>query len=135
MKDRPWLGYGYRAFPLADLLRLDPRWGLDSYIVGSTHNAYLAIVTEIGLVGLAAYGAWLVAFVARGFPRAGRADQRRAAMVLGVYLVSGLSESFAGLSPGLYFAALIIARASARRNPLDASRPAAPVLAPLSAAT
>ena len=30
-------------------------------------------------------------------------------MVLGVYLVSGLSESFAGLSPGLYLAALLVA--------------------------
>ncbi len=109
VKQSPWLGYGYRAFPLADLLRIDPRWGLDSYIVGSTHNAYLAIVTEIGFVGLAAYAAWLLAFVARSFPRQGRAEQRRAAMVLGVYLVSGLSESFAGLSPTLYFAALLVA--------------------------
>ena len=104
MRQRPWLGFGYRAFPLADLLRIDPRWGLDSYIVGSTHNAYLAIVTEIGFAGLAVYTAWLVHFATRYFPRHGRADQLRAAMVLGVYLVSGLSESFAGLSPGLYFA-------------------------------
>lgn len=109
VRQHPWLGYGYRAFPLADLLRVDPRWGLDSYVVGSTHNAYLAIVTEIGLVGLAACAAWLVLLVAAGFPRHGRAEQLRAAMVLGVYLASGLSESFAGLSPGLYLAALLIA--------------------------
>jgi exopolysaccharide production protein ExoQ len=109
VRERPWLGYGYRAFPLSDLLRVDPRWGLDSYIVGSTHNAYLAIVSEIGLVGLAATASWLLIFVAAHFPRHCQAAQRRAAMVLGVYLVSGLSESFAGLSPGLYVAALLIA--------------------------
>ncbi len=79
---RPWLGFGYRAFPLADLLRLDPRWGLESYVVGSTHNAYLAIVTETGYLGLAVYAAWLIAFVARHFPREDREARLLAAMVL-----------------------------------------------------
>ncbi len=106
---RPWLGYGYRAFPLSDLLRADPRWGTDSFIIGSTHNAYLAIVTEIGFVGLAAFFVWLGVFVAGCFPRQGPSAQRLAAMVLGVYLVSGLTESLAGLAPGLYFAGLLVA--------------------------
>jgi O-antigen ligase len=106
---RPWLGYGYRAFPLSDLLRSDPRWGQESYVVGSTHNAYLAIVAEIGRVGLVAYCVWLLVFAARGFPFGSLEDRLRAAMVLGVYLVSGFTESFAGLSPGLYFAALLVA--------------------------
>ena len=120
VRQHPWLGYGYRAFPLADLLRLDPRWGLDSYVVGSTHNAYLAIVTEIGLLGLAAYAAWLALLIG-SFPRHGQAQQLRAAMVLGVYLASGLSESFAGLSPGLYLAALLIAFPATRQTRASAS--------------
>lgn len=109
IEQRPWLGYGYRAFPLTDLLRADPRWGTDSFIIGSTHNAYIAIVTEIGFAGLAAYLGWLVAFVLGCFPRRGVADRRLAAMVLGAYLASGLTESIAGLAPGLYFAGLMVA--------------------------
>jgi O-antigen ligase len=109
VQQRPWLGFGYRAFPLSELLRADPRWGLESYVVGSTHNAYLAVVTELGRVGLCAYLAWLTLFVTRAFPAKRAEDRLRATMVLGVYLVSGLSESFAGISPGLYFAALLVA--------------------------
>ncbi|MFO1144191.1 MAG: O-antigen ligase family protein [Amaricoccus sp.] len=126
VRERPWLGFGYRAFPLADLLRADPRWGGDSYIVGTTHNAYVAIVSELGYVGLSAYAAWVVALVAGGFLRGDRAGRLCATMVLGVYLVSGLTESFAGLAPGLYLAGLLIAIPPAgggtrRLNPLLSS--------------
>jgi O-antigen ligase len=109
VRQHPWLGFGYRAFPLTDLLRIDPRWGLDSYIVGSTHNAYLAIVTEIGYLGLAVYGAWLLAFLAGRFPRRDAEARLLAAMVVPVYIISGLTESIAGLAPDLYLAGLLIA--------------------------
>ena len=109
VQQRPWLGFGYRAFPLADLLRLDPRWGLDSYVVGSTHNAYLAIITEIGYLGLAVYFAWLLTFLSGRFPWRDRKARLLPAMVLPIYLVSGLTESLAGLSPGFLLAGLLIA--------------------------
>jgi O-antigen ligase len=109
VQQHPWRGFGYRAFPLAHLLRIDPRWGLDSYVVGTTHNAYLAIVTEIGIVGLAVYSTWLASFLVQRFPRQASETRLLATMVVPVYLVSGLTESIAGLAPGLYLAGLLIA--------------------------
>jgi O-antigen ligase len=115
VRQHPWLGFGYRAFPLADLLRIDPRWGLDSYVVGSTHNAYLAIVTETGSLGLAVYSAWLLTFVVGRHPRRDAEARLLAAMVVPVYLVSGLTESIAGLAPDLYLTGLLIACGGGRQ--------------------
>ncbi len=80
IKDHPLWGVGLGAYPLA-YTRYDPSSGMQR--VEQSHNDYLQIVADAGLVGgLLALGFLLLLF-GRGFAAAQTRDRRHRAIVLG----------------------------------------------------
>lgn len=141
--DRPLLGVGFGQFTTAKLpyihdrsvdLRLEPirDW--------THHNTYLSLLTEVGLVGLAAFLALLAGWARRAWrqardPRSPPATRRQAVLLLGtlvIYAVQAMWHelSFTPLDNGLLF--LMAGLAIGQGRPSTSAAPhALPAAVPL----
>lgn len=80
IKDHPLWGVGLGAYPLA-YTRYDPSSGMQR--VEQSHNDYLQIVADAGLVGGLLALSFLLLLFSRGFAAAQTGDRRHRVMVLG----------------------------------------------------
>jgi len=72
IQSRPFLGYGYSGFWNADSIDVLYLWQRAGWPAPDSHNGYLDIVLQVGIVGLALYG-WLWIQIIRLAIRANRA--------------------------------------------------------------
>lgn len=127
--DRPLLGHGFGAFWNAkNVLKYSREF---SWHIPHSHNAYLDMVLETGVIGLVLYLAWVlttlvVAFVRHG--RTGRAALRFAVCLLTFSLVHGLAES---KLPGPGIAGFLLLSVMATLAWREASPSLAPAASPL----
>ena len=96
---RPLLGTGYAAYWTAGPVRgtesYEFVWRLNGFYPGSAHNGYLAVVNDLGWVGLACLLGYLVSHVRQAL-RLLPADRNLAVLVLAVFFqqaVSNVSET------------------------------------------
>ncbi|MEO6724530.1 MAG: O-antigen ligase family protein [Blastocatellia bacterium] len=80
VKDHPLLGVGLGAFQFA-YTRYDKSSGAQR--VEQSHNDYLQVLADAGLLGGAVLLAFIILLFARGFAAAGTHDRRRRAIVFG----------------------------------------------------
>lgn len=122
IKLSPFLGTGYAAYwigpqpgsPSSIFLKLMYFYPTES------HNGYLEIVNDLGLVGLAALGAYIIIYLRHGL-RLMSYDRGQAAMLLAIFfhqLAINLSESV-WLTTGGSFAVLSLATFALARALLD----------------
>jgi O-antigen ligase len=80
IKDHPWLGVGLGAYPFA-YTRYDQSSG--SQRVEQSHNDYLQIVADAGLIGGLIALTFVVLLFARGFTAAQVRDRRKRSIIIG----------------------------------------------------
>jgi exopolysaccharide production protein ExoQ len=122
--DRPWAGHGYGAFwGERNVLRYSK---IFQWHIPHAHNAYLDLVLESGLIGLALYLTWVLAAGATAVirqERSGRAGERFVVGLIVFALVHGFAESklpgpgFAGFLLVTVLVSLALHRPAARRAP------------------
>jgi O-antigen ligase len=116
---RQMLGWGYGAFPLAQLMKSDPgHWGGDSFVVQQLHSSYLTVFAGIGWVGIGLFAWFLLSLIATTVRRLHveglTLSSMAAVMVLIVYLLDGVTEGVGGLEPFFMLTVLLIATAPLR---------------------
>jgi exopolysaccharide production protein ExoQ len=115
---RQVLGWGYAAFPLTKLLQSDPRWGADSFIVGSLHNSYLTVFADLGWSGLVLFSIFVSSSVINAvrqlYVRGLAPSSVAMVLVLVVYLLDGVTESQGGLAPDFLLTMLLVVSRPAR---------------------
>jgi O-antigen ligase len=116
---RQMLGWGYGAFPLAQLMKSDPgHWGGDSFVVQQLHSSYLTVFAGTGWVGLGLFAWFLLSLIATTVRRLHvdglTLSSMATVMVLIVYLLDGVTEGVGGLEPFFMLTVLLIATAPLR---------------------
>ncbi len=91
-EQRPWLGYGFRAFWTADYntgLIASRFW--NKY--DQSHNGYLQIMLDLGLVGLALFLAWLVTVLVRSLRLLANPDIRMWISLWAAFVIYSFTEA------------------------------------------
>lgn len=91
-EQRPWLGHGFRAFWTADYNRgliASNFWAR----YDQSHNGYLQILLDLGLVGLGLFLAWLVSVLARSLRLLGDPDLRMWISLWAAFIVYSFTEA------------------------------------------
>ena len=109
--DRPWLGYGFGAFWVADSENVALIWDAVGWAPPEAHNGWLDLLLELGVVGLAVLCLQVFLIVINGIRAVveGREpDSQYLLMTTLIILVFNISES--GLvAPGVMWVLLVIA--------------------------
>jgi O-antigen ligase len=109
--DRPWLGYGFGAFWVADSENVALIWDAVGWAPPEAHNGWLDLLLELGVVGLAVLCLQIFLIVINGIRAVveGREpDSQYLLMTTLIILVFNISES--GLvAPGVMWVLLVIA--------------------------
>ena len=109
--DRPWLGYGFGAFWVADSENVALIWDAVGWAPPEAHNGWLDLLLELGVVGLAVLSLQIFLIVINGIRAVveGREpDSQYLLMTTLIILVFNISES--GLvAPGVMWVLLVIA--------------------------
>ncbi len=91
-EQRPWLGYGFRAFWTADYNRgliASNFWAK----YDQSHNGYLQILLDLGLVGLGLFLTWLISVLARSLRLLGDPDLRMWISLWAAFIVYSFTEA------------------------------------------
>jgi O-antigen ligase len=105
---RPWLGSGYSAYwtmgtPTPDMESYAVKSELQGFYPGSSHNGYLQILNDLGVVGLLCLLGYLYVYIRQSM-RLYRIDRSQGALYLGLFL----QQATINLSEPLWLNVLLI---------------------------
>ena len=140
--DRPWLGYGFGAFWVADSENVSLIWNAVGWAPPHAHNGWLDLLLELGVVGLAVLSLQILLIVASGIRAVveGREPDIQYLLVTTLMIiVFNISESDL-VRPGVMWVLLVIAvtalaKIAKQRQPVTKRRfvhiqPRAPIRSP-----
>lgn len=91
-EERPWLGYGFRAFWTADYNKgmIASRFWAP---YDQSHNGYLQILLDLGIVGVALFLAWLATVLVRSLALLENADIRTWLSLWAAFIIYSFTEA------------------------------------------